>query len=83
MDKAKVVELESAFGLEPGTLENGFKIRSVDNIQGRSPRSPMEGNQYFLGPGNHLPGGAPEMVVDSISTVDGNGIKTVTEVVVK
>jgi hypothetical protein len=42
----------------------------------------MEGNQYFLGPGKHLPGGAPEMVVESIPTKDADGITTLTEVFV-
>jgi hypothetical protein len=37
-------------------------------------------NQYFLGPGKHLPGGAPEMVVESIPTKDADGITTLTEV---
>ena len=76
-------QLENSFGLEPGSLQDGFKIRKVDNIIDRSPRSPMEGNRFFRGAGNHLPGGAPEMVVDSISTIDGGGISTIIEVIVK
>jgi|TARA_R110001583_G_scaffold138403_1_gene290021 hypothetical protein len=43
----------------------------------------MEGNQFFRGPGNHLPGGAPEMVIDSIPTVDTGNVKTLLEVLVK
>jgi len=49
-------------GLVPGTLQDGFKVRQVIGIKDMRPTSPMEGNQYFQGPGNHLPGGAPEMV---------------------
>lgn len=79
----KAAELENAFGLEKGSLQNGFKIRQVDNIIDRMPRSPMEGNQYFLGPGKHLPGGAPEMVVESLPTTDMGGVKTLTEVFVQ
>ncbi|SDH11045.1 PAAR domain-containing protein [Pseudomonas abietaniphila] len=79
----KAAELENAFGLEKGSLQNGFKIRQVANILDRMPRSPMEGNQYFLGPGKHLPGGAPEMVVESLPTTDMDGIKTLTEVFVQ
>jgi len=48
-----------------------------------SPRSPLEGNQYFLGPGNHLPGGAPEMVIHSIPTVDNDVVSTLLKVSVK
>lgn len=79
----KAADLERAFGLNKGSLQGGFKIRQVDNIVDRMPRSPMKGNDYFLGPGNHLPGGAPEMVVESIPTTDMDGVKTLTEVFVK
>lgn len=52
-----------------------------------SPRSPLEGNQWFLGPGQRLPGGAPEMVVDSIPTADMNttatSVKTILHVKVR
>ncbi len=78
----KAAKLERAFGLEEGSLKDGFKIRQVDNVIERMPRSPMEGNQYFLGPGKNLPGGAPEMVVESIPTKDMDGVKTLTEVFV-
>ncbi|MGC5704386.1 PAAR domain-containing protein [Pseudomonas sp. NFXW11] len=78
----KAAKMERAFGLEEGSLKDGFKIRQVDNIAERMPRSPMEGNDYFLGPGKHLPGGAPEMVVESIPTKDMDGVRTLTEVFV-
>lgn len=80
--KSDAAKLEAAFGLEPGSLQGGFKVRQIDNIRTRRPRSPMEGNRFFLGAGNHLPGGAPEMVIDSISTVDGGGVTTLVEVMV-
>ncbi|MDN3639400.1 hypothetical protein QWY82_11345 [Simiduia curdlanivorans] len=80
---AKVAELENAFGLEPGTLKEGFKIRKVDNIADKMTRSPLEGNQYFLGPGNHLPGGAPEIVIESIPTIDTKDVTTLAEITVK
>ena len=83
LDRSRVVQLEKAFGLERGALQEGFKIRQVDNIVNQMTRSPMEGNQYFLGAGNHLPGGAPEMVINSISTVDTNNVKTLLEVLIK
>jgi len=67
--------LESAFGLEPKSLDGGFKIREVTNIQAMAPRSPLEGNRFFEGPGMHLPGGAPELVIDSIPTIDVPQVK--------
>lgn len=82
ISKSDAARLEKSFGLEPGSLQNGFKVRQVENINARNPRSPMDGNDYFLGPGNHLPGGAPEMVVDSIPTVDGGGVTTLVTVMV-
>ncbi len=75
--------LEKAMGLEPGSLANGFKVREVTGITNMAPRSPLEGNRFFLGPGEHLPGGGPEMVVNSIPTTDGAGVKTILEVTVK
>ena len=33
-----------------------------------NPRSPLEGNRFFKGPGLGLPGDGPEIVVDPIST---------------
>ena len=83
LDKSQVLQLEEAFGLERGTLQSGFKVRQVDNIVDRMPRSPLEGNQYFLGAGNHLPGGAPEMVIDSIPTADTKGVTTLIEITTK
>ncbi len=47
------------------------------------PRSPLEGNQLFLGPGRHLPGGAPEIVINSISTIDTDKVTTLMEVIIK
>ncbi|MCA8866280.1 type IV secretion protein Rhs [Halomonas sp. SBBP1] len=83
LDRSKTLQLEEAFGLDTGTLLDGFKIRRVENIVEQMPRSPLEGNQLFRGPGNHLPGGAPEMVIDSIPTVDSSNVSTLFEVLVK
>lgn len=33
-----------------------------------SPRSPLSENNYFKGPGQHIPGGAPELVIDYVPT---------------
>jgi RHS repeat-associated protein len=55
----KIADLEKALGLTPGSLKDGFKIREVKGISSMSPRSPMEGNNLFLGPGQHVPGGGP------------------------
>ena len=49
--KSDAAQLEKAFGLEPGSLHYGFKVRQIEKIRSRSPRSPMEGNRFFLGPG--------------------------------
>jgi filamentous hemagglutinin len=43
----------------------------------------LQGNEYFQGAGQHLPGGAPEMVIESIPTVDSAKVKTITTVIVK
>ncbi|NTF50296.1 type IV secretion protein Rhs [Agrobacterium rhizogenes] len=76
-------QLEAAMGLQPGSLAGGFKVRQVTGITEMSPRSPLEGNKLFQGAGQHLPGGGPEMVVDSIPTTDTTSVTTITTVRVK
>lgn len=83
ISSAQAAQLEKSMGLQPGSLADGFKVRQVDGIAVMSPRSPMEGNEYFLGPGQHLSGGGPELVIDSISTTDSTGVKTLTTVKVR
>lgn len=83
ISKAQAAKIEHDMGLEPGSLKDGFKIRKVTDINSMAPRSPMEGNSLFQGPGNHLPGGAPEMVIDSIPTKDTKNVSTLLEIVVK
>lgn len=39
---------------------------------------PLEGNRFFEGSGMHLPGGAPELVIDSIPAIDVPHVKTIT-----
>jgi hypothetical protein len=77
---ALATQIEKDMGLVPGTLQDGFKVRQVTGIRGMQPLSPMEGNQYFQGAGNHLPGGAPEMVINSIPTVDSSVVNTILKV---
>lgn len=81
--KDLATKIEADTGLEPGTLHAGFKIRKITSITNANPRSPLEGNKYFLGKGEHLPGGAPEVVIDSIPTKDSIFVKTILEVEVK
>lgn len=80
-DAKTIAVLERNLGLEPGSLQQGFKIREAKGIRARNPRSPLPGgagnNQYFLGAGEHLPGGGPEMLIDSIPTTDAAGVKTI------
>jgi hypothetical protein len=76
-------KIELDMGLVPGTLQNGFKVRQVMGLQTLQPSSPMSGNAFFLGPGNHLPSGAPEMVIESIPTIDNANVKTILQVKVR
>lgn len=80
ISSALATKIEKDIGLVPGTLQDGFKIRQVTGVQNMQPLSPMEGNQYFQGAGNHLPGGAPEMVINSIPTVDNSVVNTILKV---
>ncbi len=64
----KAWRLERALGIDRGSLSGGFRFTRVPGINAMAPRSPLAGNKYFLGPGQGLPGGGPEMVIDSIPT---------------
>lgn len=76
-------DIESGMGLNPGSLQDGFVVRQVTGITDMNPTSPLEGNSYFQGTGNHLPNGSPEMVVSPIPTVDNPNVTTVLTVHVK
>ncbi|NRB55649.1 MAG: type IV secretion protein Rhs [Salinicola sp.] len=82
ISKSQALGIEKNMGLEPNSLSGGFKVRKVTGIKEMLPRSPLEGNDYFLGPGNHLPGGHPEMVIKSIPTKDNSSVKTLFEVLI-
>lgn len=74
----QVAQLEKALGLKTGTLRDGFKIREIKDIVGKGAQAPTGGNSKFRGTGNGLPSGGPELKTkDSISTKDGNGVKSI------
>ncbi|MCK8294953.1 type IV secretion protein Rhs, partial [Erwinia amylovora] len=75
--RARARAIERNMGLYKDSLSGGFKVRKINGINGLNPRSPLAGNDYFKGPGQHLPGGAPEMVINSQSTTDNSIINTI------
>ncbi len=76
--KARVIERD--MGLYKDSLLGGFKVRRISGIRDLEPRSPLGGNDYFKGPGQHLPGGAPEMVINPQSTTDNPVVNTILKV---
>ena len=74
---AQASALEDALGLPTGRLGQGGVISIVDDVALRAPRSPVAGNQFFLGGGRGLPGGGPEVNVAPIGTAGGGGIRQV------
>src|SRR3990167_440514 len=65
----KVLRLERALGLKPGSLvKDSFRFSRITEITERHPRSPIDGNRFFQGAGKGLPGGGPELVIDSLPT---------------
>jgi hypothetical protein len=72
-------QLEASLGLRAGSLEGENVISVVNNIADRGAASPIQGNAEFLGGGQGLPGGAPELTIDGIPTRDaGAGITRIT-----
>ncbi|MBE8597841.1 hypothetical protein [Xenorhabdus sp. BG5] len=70
ISKAVAKQIEEEMGLVADSLLKGFNIRKIEGIRDMNPHSPTDliGNKNFLGLGQHLPGGAPEMVINSIPT---------------
>ena len=63
ISQADANALEIALGLKPGTLVDGFKILKIVGIKDMNLSYPLDGNEYFLGPGKGLPGGGPELKI--------------------
>jgi filamentous hemagglutinin len=74
ISQAQATALENALGLNPGSLESSNVLSVVSDVSSRAPRSPLSGNNYFLGGGQGLPGGGSELVIDSIPSAGGQGI---------
>jgi RHS repeat-associated protein len=70
-------QLEDALGIKENSLESRNIISVVDGIATRSPGSPIEGNEYFLGGGKGLPGGRPELTISGINSAGGGGIRQI------
>ena len=68
LSRYKVRKLENALGLKSKSLVDGFRFTRVSSLNELHPRSPLTGNDFFRGPGKGLPGGGPELVIDSIPT---------------
>ena len=64
----KIGKLEQTLGLEYGSLSGGFRFSRISKIDQMHPRSPLVGNSLFTKPGQGLPRGGPELVIDPVST---------------
>lgn len=76
--QAQATALENSLGLSPGSLESSNVLSIVNNVSTSAPRAPLSGNNYFLGGGQGLPGGGSELVIDSIPSAGGPGIRQIT-----
>ena len=68
----KELQLEKALGLNYRSLEKGggFRVTRITELSKKNPRLPTsaQGNAKFLGYGQGLPKGGPELIVDSMPT---------------
>ncbi|WER45125.1 filamentous hemagglutinin N-terminal domain-containing protein [Cupriavidus sp. WKF15] len=78
ISQAQATALENSLGLNPGSLGSSNVLSIVSGVSSRAPRSPLSGNNYFLGGGQGLPGGGAELVIDSIPSAGGQGIRQIT-----
>ncbi|APD13329.1 hypothetical protein RO07_12370 [Pandoraea pulmonicola] len=77
ISRAQATTLESALGLNPGSLGATNLLSIVSDVNARAPRSPLSGNDLFLGGGKGLPGGGQELVIDSIPSAGSEGIRQI------
>lgn len=78
-------QLETALGLNEGSLGNGFKIREIHLTLFPAQRIqvPQSGNSHFLGKGKGLPGGGPELILcPKVSTRDNAEVSTIAVVTI-
>ena len=78
ISQTQATALENSLGLNPGSLESSNVLSIVNGVSSRAPRSPLSGNNFFLGGGQGLPGGGAELVIDSIPSAGGQGIRQIT-----
>jgi hypothetical protein len=78
----QAIALETALGLKPGTLIDGFRISKISNLNSLDLSYPLKGTEpLFLGPGKGLPGGGteitinPPVLMDSPNVVDQITVK--------
>ncbi len=83
ISQADAEALAKALGLSPNTLTSGFRISKITGIRGMDISYPLEGNEYFLGPGRGLPGGGPEIKITPSLSIDSTSIVEQTIVQVK
>jgi hypothetical protein len=70
--------LEFVLGKREGSLEETNMLSLIDDISWRSPRSPTIGtNPKFMGAGKGLPEGASELVIDSLPSSGGGGVRQI------
>ena len=72
----QAVQLERSLGLVV-PLEPTNILSIVDDVANRMPRSPLSGNELFVGPGKGLPTGGSELVIQSIPSAGGQGIRQI------
>jgi filamentous hemagglutinin len=77
ISRAQASALEGSLGLNPGSLESSNVLSIVADVSSRAPRSPLSGNNYFMGAGQGLPGGGQELVIDAIPSAGGQGIRQI------
>ena len=77
ISRAQATALEYSLGLKPGSLEPSNVLSIVGDVATRAPRSPLSGNLLFQGPGQGLPGGGAELVIDSIPSAGSLGVRQI------
>ena len=78
----QAVSLETALGLESGTLVDGLRISKISNLGSMDLTYPLKANNpLFRGPGQGLPGGGTEITINPPIPMDGPNV--VDQIIIK
>lgn len=70
ISRADAEALAMALGVEPTQFVGRLRISKITSLDNLDISYPLDGNEYFWGPGKGLPGGGPELKITPSLPID-------------